>query len=310
MKQNQWIKRKQQTEQQIKHGYQAEKKQQRKAPFVECWDPEKHSFARAESLLEALGFADWHSLPRVVSLVGAGGKTSTMYDLAGELADRGARVLVTTSTHIFKPDQYETVVLPRLSGLFGQDKPDQQKYRLEEGRILAAGKRTEKEGGEGKLCMPDDLGEETVMEMLLSRFDVILIEADGSKCLPVKVPCSAEPVLIPQTGLVVACAGLTALGETFESSCFRFSTHGPWLKRNASDRIEPEDLALILMDERGSRKGAGGRYYRIILNQADTERERRLSEMVVHALPEKLQQACVRTTREACSAGEDKAAVK
>ena len=82
---------------------------------MEYWDPEKHSFARAESLLEALGFADWHSLPRVVSLVGAGGKTSTMYDLAGELADRGARVLVTTSTHIFKPDQYETGFLGRIN---------------------------------------------------------------------------------------------------------------------------------------------------------------------------------------------------
>ena len=36
----------------------------------------------------------------VVSLVGAGGKTSTLIALAGELADEGWRVLATTTTHI------------------------------------------------------------------------------------------------------------------------------------------------------------------------------------------------------------------
>ena len=36
----------------------------------------------------------------VVSLIGAGGKTSTMVALAHELADEGWRVLVTTTTRI------------------------------------------------------------------------------------------------------------------------------------------------------------------------------------------------------------------
>ena len=35
--------------------------------------------------------------------------------------------------------------------------------------------------------MPEDLGEESVMQKLLKQFDVILIEADGSKRLPLKV---------------------------------------------------------------------------------------------------------------------------
>ena len=36
----------------------------------------------------------------VVSLVGGGGKTTSMFRLAGELAARGLRVVTTTSTHI------------------------------------------------------------------------------------------------------------------------------------------------------------------------------------------------------------------
>ena len=53
---------------------------------AERWDPEKQNFEETESVLAALGFADWRTLPRVISIVGAGGKTSTMYDLAEELA--------------------------------------------------------------------------------------------------------------------------------------------------------------------------------------------------------------------------------
>ena len=61
---------------------------------AERWDPEKQNFEETESVLAALGFADWRTLPRVISIVGAGGKTSTMYDLAEELAAKGARVLI------------------------------------------------------------------------------------------------------------------------------------------------------------------------------------------------------------------------
>lgn len=83
---------------------------------------------------------------------------------------------------------------------------------------------------------------------------MILIEADGSKRLPLKVPSETEPVLVPQTGLIIACAGLTAAGNQFGDTCFRFSSHGSWLHRNVDDAIGAEDMALILMDERGSRK--------------------------------------------------------
>lgn len=279
---------------------------------AERWNPERQCFEYTESLLDALGFADWKTLPRVISIVGAGGKTSTMYDLAEELAAKGARVLMTTSTHIAKPEQYEMAVVPKLSDLdtwmrgrdsaaAGQNIADAGnhagKSRIAGGSILAAGKQAEGPNSMWKLTMPEDLGEEAVMQQLLTQFDVILIEADGSKRLPLKVPSETEPVLIPQTGLVIACGGLTAGGKTFGDTCFRFASHGSWLHRNAEDVIGAEDVALILMDERGSRKGVDGRYYRVLLNQADTETEQKLAEEIVRMLPLNLQAGCVRTTR-------------
>ena len=84
---------------------------------AERWKRETQSFEHTEGLLESLGFADWTALPRIISIVGAGGKTSTMYDLAEELAKKGARVLITTSTHIAKPKQYDLAVMPKLADL-------------------------------------------------------------------------------------------------------------------------------------------------------------------------------------------------
>lgn len=262
---------------------------------AERWDPEKQNFKETDSVLAALGFADWRTLPRVISIVGAGGKTSTMYDLAEELAAKGARVLITTSTHIAKPEQYRTEVIPKLADL------DAGSYagalRNPRGFILAAGKQAEGPDHAWKLAMPEDLGEERVMKRLLSQFDVILIEADGAKRLPLKVPSDTEPVLIPQTGLIIACVGLTAGGKQFGDSCFRFTSHGGWLHKEAQDVIGAEDMTLLLMDERGSRKGVDGRYYRILLNQADTKTEQKLSEKVASMLPGNLQSGCARTTR-------------
>ncbi|MDO5405955.1 MAG: selenium cofactor biosynthesis protein YqeC [Eubacteriales bacterium] len=268
---------------------------------------EKPAISVQPSLLTALGFANLDEIPRIISLVGGGGKTTTMYQLADELAERGRKVLVTTSTHIMKPQTGQVAEIRHVREL--QDV-------AWDGNILIAGTPVEAladaETGTPveepvhaagivplmpmkKLAQPEGLGESAEMERLLELADVILIEADGAKWLPVKVPREGEPVLIPQTGLVIACAGLRAVGKTFDEACFRFEEQGRWLRRNGTDRIEAADLALILMDERGSRKNLDGRFYRIVLNQADGEKEQKLAEQVIRMLPVTMQRDCVVT---------------
>lgn len=43
--------------------------------------------------------------PTVISVVGAGGKTSTLFWLARLFQLSGRRVVITTTTHMFLPDQ-------------------------------------------------------------------------------------------------------------------------------------------------------------------------------------------------------------
>src|SRR5260370_11292198 len=47
----------------------------------------------------------------LISIVGAGGKTTTMYTLASELAQRGGGVITTTTTQIFFPEPGQTGAL-------------------------------------------------------------------------------------------------------------------------------------------------------------------------------------------------------
>lgn len=46
--------------------------------------------------------------------------------------------------------------------------------------------------------------------------DIVLIEADGSRRMPCKAPAAHEPVLLPQCDIVLAVAGVSALGESLE----------------------------------------------------------------------------------------------
>ncbi len=251
------------------------------------WVRENEKLADAPTLLSCLGFTA-ETLPRIISFVGGGGKTTSMYQLADELAEAGLRVLVTTSTHIQYPER--------------EDQAAEVSHVREicremwNGAVLTAGTRSESDGKRAKFAMPKGLGDETEMTRLLDMADVILIEADGAKCRPVKIPEAWEPVIVPQTGLVIACVGLSSLGSSFKEVCFRFETKGAWLRRRAEDLVEPEALALSLMDERGGHKAVDGRYYRVLLNQADTVSKLQAAEEVVRMLPFSMQEGCAVTS--------------
>ena len=44
--------------------------------------------------------------PVVLAVTGAGGKTSCIAALAQELAEKGKRILVVTTTHMYRPERY------------------------------------------------------------------------------------------------------------------------------------------------------------------------------------------------------------
>ena len=114
----------------------------------------------------------------VIAVVGGGGKTSLIYRLSEELHDLGKKVIISTTTHMAQDP-----TLPFAEA----DQREAVESLLEKYRFAVAAK-VEKETG--KWCSP---GEEA-LKKLTGLCDVMLIEADGAKRKPLKVPADWEPV--------------------------------------------------------------------------------------------------------------------
>ena len=145
------------------------------------------------ALRESLGFLTRNG--HTVSLVGGGGKSTLMYFLAGYCARQGRRVLISTTTRIYAPD----------GSLFARDEAETE-CLWDTGKFAVIGTPLP---GTGKLAAPED----GFLRRMLERADIAFIEADGAKHRPCKVPRAGEPVLHPQSDVVLGVFGLSAVGK-------------------------------------------------------------------------------------------------
>lgn len=189
-------------------------------------------------------------MSRVICLVGAGGKSTIMYVLAAKYAREGKKILVTTSTHIWEPKSCYASNITEVRALW------------QAGNYAVAGQR---EAGTGKLVGLTG-GELTQYE---AEADVVLVEADGAKNKPCKVPRAGEPVILPECDTVIGVVGLDALGCSIESACFRVEEVCALLGVTAGHVLTEADLAKILVSEQGTKKSVGTRNYYVVLNKCD-----------------------------------------
>lgn len=186
-----------------------------------------------------------------ICLVGGGGKTTVMYELAAAWAACGRRVLVLTSTHILRP----------VDGSFAADATAVQNLWQQE-RYAVIGTP---EPATGKLTAPP----QDLYEALQLQADVILCEADGSRHHPCKVPVAHEPVLLPDSDIVLAVAGMDALDNSLQQACQRPQLAAELLGCSLDSVIDEQMLAALLLSEQGARKNVGARAYYIVLNKCD-----------------------------------------
>ena len=199
--------------------------------------------------LEALPFLE--ETGHVISLVGGGGKTTLLYALARWYSAQGQRVLVSTTTHIQRPDaNYATDEAAR-DALW------------QAGTYAVVGEPA----GSGKLTMPPHLAD------WMAEADTVLLEADGAKHHPCKAPAAHEPVLLRSSDIVLAAAGLSAMGR-------------PLLAVPPETPLTPALLAKLLADDAGGRKSVGTRKFYAVLNQADDDARRAAGEQTLAILKE------------------------
>ena len=197
-----------------------------------------------------------------IAFVGAGGKTTAMFQLARELAP----ALVTTSTHL---GAWQTSGADRhFVWPEGNPLPDLEAW-IGSGVTLITG-NVEAETERLLGLSPSQLAR---MADLAGYHDLpLLVEADGARQRPLKAPADYEPVIPDFTDLVVVVAGLSGLGKPllpeWVHRAERFSTLSG-LKSGVT--ITPEAIAAVLTHpEGGLRNIPAWAQSMVLLNQADT----------------------------------------
>jgi probable selenium-dependent hydroxylase accessory protein YqeC len=196
-------------------------------------------------LIEALGI----QAREVISLVGAGGKTTLMFRLAKELLLSGKKVVTTTTTKILEPASGET------SSLFID--PDEEKIKdfvwrhLDQyHHITVALERLER--GKLKGISPD-----LVNELWSSyEIDTIIIEADGAAGRPIKAPREKEPVIPSSTTLVVAMLGVDGMERKLsEENVFQAERVSKMTGIPIGENLTDEAMAILMTHPQGLFKG-------------------------------------------------------
>lgn len=137
----------------------------------------------------------------IKAIVGSGGKTTLLKKLAEQYRSQGKTVFATTTTHMFIEE--DTLLT---------DNADTIIQALKEKGYVMAG-------------IPEGikfraLSEETYAAVC-AHADVVLVEADGSKRMPLKYPNSTEPVIPDNADEIILVCGLNALGQKAKDVCHR-----------------------------------------------------------------------------------------
>lgn len=202
--------------------------------------------------------------PAVVSFVGGGGKTSALFRLARELADRYNRVLVGTTTKIFSPprNQYNRLIyMPSVKAL-------EENVNPSEGITLLAESYDE---ASDKLIGVSPSVINRIADLKLFRY--ILVEADGSKGRPIKAPGEHEPVIPINTGILVGVTGFDCyMEEISDRVVHRPSIFSSVTGQKEGSVIEARTLYRLIMSPHGMFKGAPKDCKRIwLLNKVDND---------------------------------------
>lgn len=203
----------------------------------------------------------------VAAIVGAGGKTSTMYTLASELSERGNRVIATTTTHIWDPRaeqgrRFSRLVLsPELKrGIHYEDIQE-----LTPGECVVVGAISDPESGKLKGVPPARI------QAMRRLCDYIVVESDGARGLSIKAPADHEPALPLDADLVVGLIGLDCLGRPMDSRIVhRPELFGPLVHCEPGTPLAPCHILALAQAPDGMFKHAPAQARRaIIFNKAD-----------------------------------------
>ena len=192
----------------------------------------------------------------VVSIVGTGGKTTLLYALGMELKNDYS-VLLTTSTKIAKP------LKGTCDFLYTSIEDYHMNHKVNKSSsitVISKGIILEK----NKLIGIDD----NDLESVAHDFDMVIIEADGSKSLPLKGWKNHEPVILEKTTKTIGIIPVKVLDKNInEDMIYGFEEFQKFSKEKKI--IDNQLIGRICSDCNGIFKNSKKELY-LYINQVDS----------------------------------------
>ena len=171
----------------------------------------------------------------IISIIGSGGKTTFMRTMADMLP---GNVLLTTTTHIFPFSDIQTIYTQNDTAV--SEICDQVRHLFSHHKTICVGTPEPS----GKLTLP------TVdLSLLLPLADYILVEADGSKCLPLKAHRPTEPVVHPLSAYTICIVGASGIDHPIQEVCHCPEIFCQLTGSSMTDLATPERIAQMLNTE-------------------------------------------------------------
>lgn len=193
-------------------------------------------------------------MKKIISVIGAGGKTSLLHKMSDYYLGKKETVLLTTTTHMML--ERDTDISCDIFSIIERIKND--KYCMA-GKIC--------DGSKKKIqALPLE-----ILKWIMPYVDNILIEADGAKHYSLKYPLESEPVIFEFTTDVYLVLGLWDIGKYCKDVIFRFEDMSFELGTKADEKVTFEHIKQIqkVYEKRLRKLGFKGKLHYIYSKKTD-----------------------------------------
>ncbi len=225
------------------------------------------------SLISALNIRN----KEMISFVGAGGKTTAMFELARRLKSEDRKILVTTTTKIMLPDkkEYDKII-------FDNSEQINIFMKISPNTVTCLGRALYNE--HNKVTGINSGYLDRIFENNI--FDYILIEADGAKRKPIKAPAGHEPVIPSKTTMTIGMIGLDSINKPLnEENVHRADIFAAVTGGELGSIIDENMIAELILSEKGIFKNSPAHSRKtIIFNKAEELSKRESAKSVIEKI--------------------------
>lgn len=178
----------------------------------------------------------------IITIIGAGGKTSLMFS-ASSLLRNDYKVLVTTTTHIYVPDNnlYDKIIMLTH---FENENYNNILQNNKNGVYVIGSHIVNNSKIKGLTF--------DMLDKITPYFDVVIIEGDGSKEKSLKGWNDNEPVIYPKTTKTIGIVDISSIGiDINEENIHRVDKFLDIINDYSNNKVNIEHLEKLILNENG-----------------------------------------------------------